>query len=109
MRRVASTSRFLEIKRERGGGEVSFTEKQLTAHAQRSACRGVSVEADWKVENTCQSNENVSADLLRTATGQGNVLIQLLTMDCARNATKRRELQKQILWAARQLLRGATP
>lgn len=62
-----------------------------------------------EVTTPCQSNENVSANLRRTATGQENVLIQLLMMDCARSATKRRERQKQILWAARLLPRVAAP
>jgi hypothetical protein len=62
-----------------------------------------------EVRMSCQRKKNVSANLRRMATGQENVPIQLLMMDCARSATKRRERQKQILWAARQLLRVATP
>jgi hypothetical protein len=62
-----------------------------------------------EVTTPCQSNENVSANLRRTATGQENVPIPLLMMDYAKSATKRRERQKQILWAARQLTRVATP
>ena len=44
-----------------------------------------------------QQKKNVSANLRRTATGRKKSQLQLLMMDHARSATKRRERQKQIV------------
>ena len=62
---------------------------------------GEAIGRQHEVITPCQSNGSVSANLRRTATDQENVPIQLLMMDYARSATKRRERRKQILWVVR--------
>ena len=62
---------------------------------------GEAIGRQHEVITPCRSNESVSANLRRMATVQENIPIQLLMMDYARSATKRRERLKQILWVVR--------